>query len=97
MITIVSRTKHRFELNSNMIALCAKRSYHPSGFVAKGLAERAVFQILALATGAPDSDIQAALRQDSIEGAHQPAAALVESCQLGSVPPVMSTKTIRHN
>ena len=91
MITIVSRTKHRFELNSNMIALCAKRSYHPSGFVAKGLAERTVLQILALATGAPDADVQAALRQDSIEGAHQPAAALVESCELRSVPPVMST------
>ena len=45
-----------------MLELCAKRSYHPSGFVAKCLAERAVFQILALATGAPDADVQAALR-----------------------------------
>ena len=75
-----------------MIGLCAKQSYHPSGFVAEGLAERAFFQILAFATGAPDSDIQAALRQNSIEGAHEPAAALVEGCELRSVPPVTSTR-----
>ena len=62
MITIVSPTKHGLEINSSMVALCAKRSYHPSGFVAKGLAERTVLQILALATGAPDADVQAALR-----------------------------------
>ena len=80
MITTVSPTKRGFKLHLNMMALCAKQSYHPSGFVAKCLAERAVFQILALATGAPDADVQAALRQDSIEGAHQLAAALVESC-----------------
>ena len=62
MITIVSPTKHCLELNSNMIVMCAKQSYHPGGFVAKGLAERTVLQILALATGAPDADVQAALR-----------------------------------
>ena len=57
MITIVSRVKREFELNSNILSLFAKRPYHPCGFVAKGLAERAVFQILAFATGAPDAYI----------------------------------------
>ena len=97
MITIVSPTKHGLEINSNMVALCAKRSYHPSGFVAKRFPERAVLHILALATCAPDADIQAALREDSIEGAHQPAAALVERCELRPVPPVTSTEINQHD
>ena len=92
MITIVSRANNVFELNASIIAMCAKRPYHSCGFIAKSLTERALFHVLALAAGAPNADIQATLRQGSIKGAHEPAAALVESCELWPVPPVMSTE-----
>ena len=92
MITTVSLIEHGSALNSNINALCATRSYHSCGFIAKGLAERALFHVLALAGGTPDADIQATLRQDSIKGAHEPAAALFESCELRPVPPVISTQ-----
>ena len=78
----------------NQRAFCANRLYHPGCFVTKRLAQRALLQMLALAGSAPDAHLQAALRQEGVESAHELAAAFLESGEFWPIPP--ATRTDEH-